>query len=288
MAFISVLISSFQDCGIRPATATEAEWLQEYIRRTNNHAGLSSATLPVRPSGSLQNSNQQPFAREGSRSDPEDDEEDGGNSEGASSNGHGKSLNPLQTNKATPATSLTLPVKSPTLYSMDISDKTPTTHSLQHQVSTRPDNSAYGATPAQIRRRSQGPPTTAVNQFASTSSAPSQIQNGVSPMQFLNHQNASVRSLPNFPSIEDAVGSNSTSPQGLLAREVWQWFEDHLDSLLDNIRTFRIDQFELNIRSFWSSLSVDHKEVVHAPAVAGLMARADALVYDVCTHFPLD
>ncbi|GJJ07458.1 hypothetical protein Clacol_001660 [Clathrus columnatus] len=270
-----------RDCGIRPATTTEAEWLQEYIRRTNNHAGLSSTTLPVRPSNSLQNNSQHSYTREGSRSDPEDDDDDGVNSEGASSsNGHSKNFsNPLRTNKAAPTTSLTLPVKSPTLCSMDISDKTPTAHSLQHQVCTRPDSGTYGPTPAQIRRRSQGPPVPVSNQLAS-SSTPPQIQNGVSSMQILGHHSASVRSLLNFPSIEDALGSNSSSPQGLLAREVWQWFEEHLDSLLDSVKTFRFDQFELNIRSFWSNLSVDHKEVVHAPAVAGLMARADALVYD--------
>jgi len=35
------------------------------------------------------------------------------------------------------------------------------------------------------------------------------------------------------------------------------------------------------VRSFWSGLGGERKEIVHAPAVAGLMARADALVYDV-------
>ena len=35
------------------------------------------------------------------------------------------------------------------------------------------------------------------------------------------------------------------------------------------------------MRSFWNGLGGERKEIVHAPAVAGLMARADALVYDV-------
>lgn len=67
----------------------------------------------------------------------------------------------------------------------------------------------------------------------------------------------------------------------MAAREVWRWFEDHLDSLLDATRAFRFDQFELHLRTFWASLTGDHREVVHAPAVAGLMAKADALLYDV-------
>jgi hypothetical protein len=67
----------------------------------------------------------------------------------------------------------------------------------------------------------------------------------------------------------------------MAAREVWGWFVDHLDALLDSIRSWRCDQFEMHLRQFWSSLSGNHREVVHAPAVAGLMAKADAILYDV-------
>ena len=91
----------------------------------------------------------------------------------------------------------------------------------------------------------------------------------------------SVRHMVHFPSIEEALGSNSTSPHAVLAREVWGWFQDHLDALLDSIRLYRFDQFEMHVRTFWSSLTGAHREVVHAPAVAGLMAKADAIVYDV-------
>lgn len=76
--------------------------------------------------------------------------------------------------------------------------------------------------------------------------------------------------------------------KGVAAREVWVWFQDHLDALLESMRSFRFDQFEMNIRTFWSNLSGSHREVVHAPAIAGLMARADAIVYDVragASHF---
>jgi regulatory factor X len=91
----------------------------------------------------------------------------------------------------------------------------------------------------------------------------------------------SVRHVQHFPSIEEAVGSNSTSQHGMAAREVWGWFLDHLDALLDSVRGFRFDQFEMHLRTFWSSLAGSHREVVHAPAIAGLMAKADAIVYDV-------
>ena len=37
----------------------------------------------------------------------------------------------------------------------------------------------------------------------------------------------------------------------------------------------------MHLRQFWSSLNGNHREVVHAPAVAGLMAKADAILYDV-------
>ena len=87
---------------------------------------------------------------------------------------------------------------------------------------------------------------------------------------------------PHFPSIEDALGANaSNSAHSVAAREVWSWFLDHLDSLLESVRFFRFDQFEMHIRSFWASLTGTHREVVHAPAIAGLMAKGDAIVYDV-------
>jgi len=59
---------------------------------------------------------------------------------------------------------------------------------------------------------------------------------------------------------------------------------DHLDALLDSVRFFRFDQFEMHIRSFWANLSGNHREVAHAPAIAGLMAKGDAIVYDVRHH----
>ena len=100
-----------------------------------------------------------------------------------------------------------------------------------------------------------------------------------------SQQSMSVRQMPHFPSIEEALGSNSSaSSHSVAARELWGWFMDHLDALLDSVRYFRFDQFEMHIRSFWTNLSGNHREVAHAPAIAGLMAKGDAIVYDVRPH----
>ena len=91
--------------------------------------------------------------------------------------------------------------------------------------------------------------------------------------------------MPHFPSIEEALGSTSSaSSHSVAARELWGWFMDHLDALLDSVRFFRFDQFEMHIRSFWTNLSGSHREVAQAPAIAGLMAKGDAIVYDVRPH----
>jgi regulatory factor X len=295
--FIYISIYSYRpcfasiDCGIRPATATEADWLQEYVRRSNNHAGLPAASLPVgRPSQGIQINQQQPgYTREGSRSDP-DDEDDDGSEDASLNNDHAKGQNNASPQKQTSQNHVngsSLSLKSPALYAMDISNKTPTTQSLQQQVSARPTASgdgsgAFAQTQAQIRR-SLGPS----QQSSQNHPFPSSASNAPSPASFLNGAGAaatqpiSLRNLPNFPSIDDALGTNSSSPQGIIAREVWRWFEEHLVSLLESVRNFRFDQFEICLRTFWAGLSGDHREVVHAPAVAGLMARADALVYNV-------
>jgi regulatory factor X, other len=114
---------------------------------------------------------------------------------------------------------------------------------------------------------------------------PPQQQQQQQPQSGQGHY--SIRQLPAFPKIEEALGNAGPSPQGVAAREVWRWFEDHLDALLEATRAFRFDQFELHLRTFWASLTGDHREVVHAPAVAGLMAKADALLYDVSPLFLL-
>lgn len=187
-------------------------------------------------------------------------------------------------------------LKSPTLFMMD--EKTPTTNTLlsaaQGTARFPSQTDPYLAHAAIRNRRNGSIPSATAPTLAgdnpplisapSNSSSPQlqQQQPYISPSP---HQPLSIRQLPNFPSIDEALGpsasSSASSPHGLAAREVWRWFEDHLDGLLESVRAFRFDQFEIHLRTFWASLSGDHREVVHAPAVAGLMAKADALLYDV-------
>lgn len=174
-------------------------------------------------------------------------------------------------------------------------DKTPTTNSLlsQAQASQRPNYQMQ----ATIRRHGLSNEAALGVNPATHGSPQSGLVNaaGVIAQPFLNagqqhqlqgqQQVPSVRNLPNFPSIDEAVGSDSSSPHVLAAMQVWKWFEDHLDSLLESIRTFRFDQFEMRLRGFWTTLNGDHREVVHAPAIAGLMTKADAIVYDEILEF---
>ncbi|KAF9510815.1 hypothetical protein BS47DRAFT_1373229 [Hydnum rufescens UP504] len=232
--------SKYHYCGIRPATAAEAEWLQDFIKRTNNHRAAANSR-PASQSG-----------RSSATDDsPEDEEDDGdeiqpnGARNHLSINGGGR--------------------KSPVLFSID--DKTPTVGgNLSAAQGSLPHHATGFRNEAQIRRRS--PPSAQQNVVVS-SNVPSHMRNalngnGNGPLQ--QRQSQSVRSLHNFPTIEEALGTSSQSSHGVVAREVWRWFEEHLDSLTRE--------------SFWSGLSGEHREVVHAPAVAGLMARADAVVYD--------
>jgi regulatory factor X len=192
-------------------------------------------------------------AKSEERSDEDDEEE----SEGSQS-AHASKRNSLNfSNKAVP---------------IFPEERTPTAGSLLAQAqAARPVS-----TQASVRRHAG--PHDGGNMTVSSPTTPA--PNFLAPSPPAHNAN-SIRMSPQFPSIEEAIGANSTSPEGVAAREVWSWFVDHLDSLLESIRSFRTDQFEMHLRQFWSSLTGNHREVVHAPAVAGLMAKADAILYDV-------
>lgn len=245
--------SKYHYCGIRPATSTEAEFLQDYIHKSNNTAGqqsVNAARLAVQ---------EQEGPSPGDGSDEEEDDE----SDGATSGLRSK------------RNSLHLPTeKSAAFASHDLADKTPTANTALSQVQAQRPGSF--ASQASIRRH-PGQEAQALA-FASTSAIaapPAGALAFAAPPPTI-----SVRQFPNFPQIEEAVGANSTSPHGIAAREVWGWFLDHLDAILDSVRHFRFDQFEMTLRNFWMNLTGNHREVVHAPAIAGLMAKADAIVYD--------
>lgn len=242
--------TAFQlDCGIRPATSAEAEWLQDYIRKSNNNAG--------------QPANKSESGRGEDGSGEEEDEDSDRPSSGASKR-NSLSLSDVKT--------------SPSDFPPDISDKTPTVATLlsQAQQTGRPNSGSFQH--ATIRRHTGGQDASSIGPHAPSP----QLTSGSATSQFMGSQQPiSVRHLPHFPSIEEAVGSTSASTHSIAAREVWGWFQDHLDALLESVRSFRFDQFEMHLRNFWSSLTGGHREVAHAPAIAGLMAKADAIVYDV-------
>lgn len=220
-----------EDCGIRPATSSEAEWLQDYIRKSNNHAAQSSINV-ARALDQSDNSGRE-----------DDDDDDGGD----------ESEGPVPSNHLGGGPKRSLSLGNPRM------------HPFPDEQSEKTPNAAAMLSQAQA-------------QAASMREHQRSAHANVAP--FGSHD-VPVRNLPNFPNIEEAIGSNSTSPQSVAAREVWGWFLDHLDALLDSVRTYRFDQFEMHLRSFWAGLSGPHREVVHAPAVAGLMAKADAILYDV-------
>lgn len=246
------------DCGIRPATSAEAEWLQDYIRKSNNNAGQQSVNA-------ARTQDQSESSSRGDDGSGDDEDED---SEGPSSNTASK-RNSL---------SLTADVKGSPPDFHDLSDKTPTVATLlsQAQAAARPSSSGFPSH-APIRRHT-GPQEGGI---PLQTSSPQSSNPSIAPQFMGSQQPISVRHLPHFPSIEEAIGSNSASTHSVAAREVWGWFQDHLDALLESVRSFRFDQFEMHLRTFWSSLAGNHREVVHAPAIAGLMAKADAIVYDV-------
>ncbi|KAI0036828.1 hypothetical protein K488DRAFT_75815 [Vararia minispora EC-137] len=241
--------SKYHYCGIRPATSAEAEWLQDYIRKSNNTAAQQSVNAARLAS-------EQAESQRGGEDRSDDEDED--DSEGASS-GRASKRNSFALGNG---------LKSPVLYHEELLDKTPTAATLLADAQVGPRSRPFPAQ-APIRRH----PSDALS-----------IQPGLpgaAPFSSPSQPATSVRQLPHFPSIEDALGSSpSNSSHAVAAREVWGWFLDHLDSLLESVRFFRFDQFEMQIRAFWSNLQGAHREVVHAPAIAGLMAKGDAIVYD--------
>lgn len=94
----------------------------------------------------------------------------------------------------------------------------------------------------------------------------------------------SVVSLPNYPALSEAGPLPAHTIPGRAARSVWIKFNIHLDSMLDSVRALRFDQFEQQLRSFWH-LPDDEREVCHAPSMAGIMSRAETIVFDVSHRF---
>lgn len=211
----------------------------------------------------------------GIKGEPQSDDEDDEDSEGGA-----PSLPPSKRN------SLMLNKDAPPFTGM-LDEKTPTVATLLSQAQAAGRPGGHYPAYAPIRRRGATPQEVGQQQQQQQQQpvlVPTQSPSPVTPHQAYSPSGpspGSVRHLPHFPTIDEAVGGNSTTPHSMAARELWSWFQDHLDALLESIRTFRFDQFEMAIRTFWATLGPNHREVAHAPAIAGLMAKADAIVYDV-------
>lgn len=249
--------SKYHYCGIRPSTAAELDWLNDYVRKSTNNKTQENA----RGSGGGMHGNKS--GDEGG-SDNEDEDE--------SSEGGGGGM-------PSKRASLTINGSKGGLEHVDPSDKTPTAKSI---LSSAQASRPTGAFVNPRIRRSVGPEVALGNGNGNghagvPTSASASVNSYV--QQPSAHPVLSVRNLPNFPSIDEALAASS-SPHAMAAREVWGWFEGHLDQLLDSIRSYRFDQFEMHLRTFWQNLTGEYREVVHAPAIAGLMAKADAILYD--------
>jgi len=240
--------SKYHYCGIRPATSAESEWLHDYVQKANAQASAARS----------QKEGDAADKAEGRSDDDDDEDSEGGNSAAGSKRN-----------------SLVLPgeVKNAT-FGDELSDKTPTVATLLSQQAARRPTGGFHE--ASIRRHAQQEP-----------GVPLQAPSPASSSTYLAPQQPiSVCRLPSFPQLEEAIGpGDRTAAHNVAAAEVWGWFQDHLDGLLGSIRTFRFDQFEMSVRNFWTSLPSTHRDVVHAPAIAGLMAKADAIVYDEILEF---
>ncbi|KZV72171.1 hypothetical protein PENSPDRAFT_576605 [Peniophora sp. CONT] len=245
--------SKYHYCGIRPATSAEAEFLQDYIRKSNNTAAQQSVNAARIASEQAETG--------GYKNEDRSDEEDEDDISEAPSSKRNSFALPLA-----PAPSHPHP-----------EDKTPTAATLlaHAQAAPRP-----GAFPAQAAIRRHPGPHGQEMPIAIQPAPPQHPQFAAPPPA----PSSTVRQLPHFPSIEEALGGANANPSNsahaVAAREVWSWFADHLDALLESVRYSRFDQFEMHVRSFWSNLQGTHREIVHAPAIAGLMAKGDAIVYD--------
>src|SRR5580693_7080006 len=73
------LTSVLPDCGIRPSTASEAEWLQDFINRTNNARNQNANSRPTSQSGRSSSANED--------DSPDDDDEEANDSSHHTSSG---------------------------------------------------------------------------------------------------------------------------------------------------------------------------------------------------------
>lgn len=95
-----------------------------------------------------------------------------------------------------------------------------------------------------------------------------------------NNGNQVDQAIP-FPNVDEALNQPSASDlDARQAREFWNMYLEHSRSLLDSVKSYRFDQFELNLRNFWAGLDAPSRESVGHPVLMSLVYRADAVLYD--------
>ncbi|CAH7667904.1 hypothetical protein BY996DRAFT_4587593 [Phakopsora pachyrhizi] len=89
-----------------------------------------------------------------------------------------------------------------------------------------------------------------------------------------------------FPSLEDCLNlPTSHDLDHQRAREFWKAYTEHVQCLLDSVKNYRFDQFELSLRTFWAGLDSSNREIATHPTFMSLVYRADAAVYDEILEF---
>ncbi|KAI5481142.1 hypothetical protein MNV49_005577 [Pseudohyphozyma bogoriensis] len=97
-----------------------------------------------------------------------------------------------------------------------------------------------------------------------------------------------VSQLVGFPSVGEVLGvdlSGGSAVDEEVARKVWESFGEHCGKLVESVRNYRFDQFEIHMRNWWSSLTYQQKDVVQHPTISQLIYRADAVVYGAVLEF---
>lgn len=186
------------DCGIRPSTASEAEFLQDFINRTNNARNQNANSRPTSQSGRSSSANED--------DSPDDDDDEGNDS---SHGGH-------HTSSGLPHLSLRSGQnggrRSPVYFSMT-DDKTPTVGGFNAAQAQALNNTGVPSYTSLRRRAADGIVTSNVTYPSRSGGA------GTGPNAFSAQGGGgtlrpgqSVRQLRGFPDIEEAIGQGQLDP----------------------------------------------------------------------------
>lgn len=107
------------------------------------------------------------------------------------------------------------------------------------------------------------------------------LEGGASQPQTPRTARPSFRQSMPLPNLEEALNqpmAHDLDHQN--ARDFWAMYTEHSKSLLESVKNYRFDQFELTLRTFWTSLDSTQRACVTHSVMMSLVYRADAVVYD--------